>query len=474
MPDAERQSAPHLSRAMGLWDVVLLNVVAIVGLRWLLTAAKIGPQSIFLWVLALVVFFIPQGLVVAELTAHYPREGGLYVWTKEAFGPFHGFVSGWCYWVNNLIYYPSLLIFLAGNAVFVLGAGAVGLKANPLYTAVFSVAVLWLAIVLNMIGLRTGKWVQNLGAVGTWLPAAVLVVLGLIAGIRFGSSTDFSLSRMIPDFRGLDTISLWATMCFGFAGLELASVMSDEIRDPRRTIPRAIVISGIIITGIYILGTGSMLVVFKSGQVDIISGVVQSIGNVGDRLGMPWLLSVIAISITVGGVGGAGAWLAGSARVPFVVGLDRYLPTAMGRVHPRWGTPHIAILVQGILSTLFILMSVIGSSVKEAYLVLIDATLIVYFIPYLYLFISLPTLRFRRRRNVDPRSAMEVPGGRLGLWLTVSAGFGATLLSIILALVPPKGVTDVWMFEGKIVAETGLLILVGLAFYWRGRRPAAE
>ena len=160
--------------------------------------------------------------------------------------------------------------------------------------------------------------------------------------------------------------------------------------------------------------------------------------------------------------------------MPFVVGLDRYLPSAMGRVHPRWGTPHIAILVQGILSTLFILMSVIGSSVKEAYLVLIDATLIVYFIPYLYLFISLPTLRFGRRRNVDPRSAMEVPGGRLGLWLTVSAGFGATLLSIILALVPPKGVTDVWTFEGKIVGETALLVLVGLAFYWRGRRRAAE
>ncbi len=458
---------------MGLWDVVLLNVVAIVGLRWLLTAAQIGPQAILLWVLALVVFFIPQGWAVAELTAHYPQEGGLYVWTREAFGPFHGFVAGWCYWVNNLIYYPSLLIFLAGNAVFVLGAHAAGLKANPLYTATFSAAVLWLAIILNMVGLRTGKWVQNLGAIGTWLPATVLVVLGVVAGIRFGSSTHFTLPAMLPDLRTLGTISFWATMCFGFAGLELASVMGEEIRDPERTIPRAIVVSGIIITAIYILGTGAMLIVFKSGHVDIISGIVQSIGSVGGRLGMPWILKVVAISITIGGIGGAGAWLAGSARVPFVVGLDSFLPPAMGRVHPKWGTPYVAILVQGILSTVFILMSVVGSTVKVAYLVLLDATLIIYFIPYLYLFLSLPTLRRRRELESRSGSGLQVPGGRVGLWLTTAAGFGATLLSIVLALVPPKGVPNVWTFEGKIVGETAALVLVGLVFYWRGRRTAS-
>lgn len=473
MSDSNNPTPRNLSRAMGLWDVVLLNIVAIVGLRWLLTAAQIGPESILLWVLALVVFFIPQGLAVAELSAHYPQEGGLYIWTKKAFGPFHGFISGWCYWVNNLIYYPSLLIFLAGNAVFIFGADAMGIKANPYYTAIFSVAVLWLAIILNMIGLRTGKWVQNLGAIGNWLPATVLVILGIVAGIKFGSNTEFSFSRMIPNFGTLDTISFWATMCFGFAGLELASVMGDEIRDPQRTIPRAIVISGIIITGIYIFGTGSMLVVFKSDKIDIISGVVQSIGAVGEKLGMPWLLNVIAISITVGGIGGAGAWLAGTARIPFVVGLDNFLPPAMGRVHPKWGTPYIAILVQGILSTVFILMSVIGSTVEEAYIVLLDATLILYFIPYLYLFISLAVLRLNRERENHSGTGLTVPGGKPGLWLTVLAGFGATLLSILLSLVPPENVENIWTFEAKIIGGTLAFILVGLVFYWRGKRTAS-
>ncbi len=472
MPEPQTDSTKHLSKAMGLWDVILLNIVAIVGLRWLLTAAQIGPESIFLWVLALVVFFIPQGLTVAELSAHYPQEGGLYVWTKKAFGPFHGFVSGWCYWVNNLIYYPSLLLFLAGNAVFIFGAEAIGLKANPYYNAIFSVGILWLAIILNMIGLRTGKWVQNLGAIGNWLPATILVLLGIVAGIKFGSNTNFSFSNMIPNLGTVKTISFWATMCFGFAGLELASVMGDEIKDAQRTIPRAIVISGIIITGIYILGTGSMLVVFKADKVDIISGVVQSIGSIGDKLGMPWLLNVIALSITVGGIGGAGAWLAGTARVPFVVGLDRFLPESMGRVHPKWGTPYIAILVQGILSTVFILMSVIGSSVKEAYIVLLDATLIIYFIPYLYLFISVIILRKQREESPKPSFGLTIPGGKSGLWIVAIAGFGATLISIILSLVPPADIKNVWVFEGKIIGGTVAFILVGLAFYWHGKRSA--
>lgn len=473
MPDPKTNSTSHLSKAMGLWDVVLLNIVAIVGLRWLLTAAQIGPESIILWVLALVLFFIPQGLTVAELSAHYPQEGGLYVWTKKAFGPFHGFVSGWCYWVNNLIYYPSLLLFLAGNAVFIFGSEAIGLKANPYYNAIFSVGILWLAIILNMIGLRTGKWVQNLGAVGNWFPAAVLVILGVLAGIKFGSNTDFTFSNMIPKFSTLNTISFWATMCFGFAGLELASVMGDEIKDAQRTIPRAIVISGIIITGIYILGTGSMLVVFKTDQIDIISGVVQSIGSIGNKLGMPWLLNVIAISITVGGVGGAGAWLAGTARVPFVVGLDNFLPKAMGKVHPKWGTPYIAILVQGILSTVFILMSVIGSTVEEAYIVLLDATLIIYFIPYLYLFISIIILRKQRERSPEPSPGLITPGGNLGLWLAAISGFGATLVSIILSLLPPENVENVWVFEAKLIGGTVAFILVGLAFYWHGKRTSS-
>jgi amino acid transporter len=470
MSDRTQSTTSQLARAMGLWDVVLLNVVAIVGLRWLLTAAQIGPESIMLWFLALAIFFIPQGLAVSELSAHYPEEGGIYAWTKRAFGPSHGFVAGWCYWVNNLIYYPSLLIFLAGNAIFIAGSQSTGLAENKIYVALFSIGVLWLAMILNMVGLRTGKWVQNTGAIGNWLPAMVLIVLGVIAGFKFGSNTEFTFTNIFPDLGTFGTISFFATMCFGFAGLELASVMGEEIEDTQRTIPRAIVISGFIITAIYILGTGAMLVVLPSSEINIISGIVESIGAVGEQLGMPWLLNAAALSITIGGIGGAGAWLAGTARIPFVVGVDNYLPKSMGRVHPEWGTPHIAILVQGILSTVFILMSVIGSTVEEAYIVLLDATLILYFIPYLYLFIGLIVLRNKREKSNEPTPGMVIPGGKIGLYLVAFFGFSATALSIILSIMPPEHVENVLLFEMKVIGGTAMFLLVGLIFFLRGRR----
>jgi len=462
-----------LSRAMGLWDVVLLNVVAIVGLRWLLTAAQIGAQSVILWLLALAVFFIPQGFAVSELSAQYPEEGGIYSWTKRAFGPFHGFISGWCYWVNNLIYYPSLLIFLAGNAVFIAGSGGAETGGSSIYVAAFSIGVLWIAMILNMIGLRTGKWVQNLGALGNWLPATVLIILGIAAAFIFGSQTSFSISNLLPNLGSVDTISFWALMCFGFAGLELASVMGEEIEDTRRTIPRAIVISGVIITGIYILGTVAMLIIFPSSEVNVISGIVESIGEIGNRMGMPWLLNAMALSITIGGIGGAGAWLAGTARIPFVVGIDNFLPPVLSKVHPKWETPYIAILVQGILSTLFILMSVIGSTIEEAYLVLLDATLILYFIPYLYLFVSLVKLRMEREtQDVPAEESVMIPGKRFGLWGVALAGFFATGVSIVFSLIPSGDIANPLLYEIKVVGGSALFIIVGLLFYLYGKRQS--
>ena len=229
-------------------------------------------------------------------------------------------------------------------------------------------------------------------------------------------------------------------------------------------------ISGFIITAIYILGTGAMLVVLPSSDINIISGIVESIGAAGEQLGMPWLLNAAALSITIGGIGGAGAWLAGTARIPFVVGVDNYLPKSMGRVHPEWGTPHVAILVQGILSTVFILMSVIGSTVEEAYIVLLDATLILYFIPYLYLFIGLIILRNKREKSAEPTPGMVIPGGKVGLYLVAFFGFSATALSIILSIMPPESVENVLLFEMKVIGGTAMFLLVGLIFFLRGRR----
>jgi amino acid transporter len=468
---------------MGLRDVVLFHIVAIVGLRWLLTAANLGPASVGLWLAAVLLFFVPQGMAVLELSARMPEEGGIYVWTREAFGPLHGFICGWAYWVNNLIYYPSLIVFIAGNAVLALGSaqapvaglevvfGDFGQTSPWLFQVGLSLTVLWIAVGLNIVGLKSGRWVQNTGGVATWIAVGVLVALAAAALLTGRADNPLTGVSLIPDLSGAN-INLWSSLCFALAGLELASVMGGEVKEPSRTLPRSILMAAPMIAVIYIVGTLAVLTTSGSEEVDLIRGIVDAISETGALFGLP-LTRVAAVLILLTGLGGLGAWLAGAARIPFVVGLDRYLPAALGKVHPKWQTPYVALLVQGVGATVFLLFSVLGSTIEEAYLILVDTTIIVYFIPYVYLFLAVPVLR---RRASGAEQVFRIPWGGLGLWLVVIAGVGTTVVSIVLATLPgPEG--GRWFFLKVGGGAVGLMV-VGLVFYatavWRQARQGAN
>jgi len=450
-----------------------MNVVAITGIRWLASASRYGAASLTLWILAFLGFFVPQGLAVCELSTRYPEEGGIYIWTKKAFGDFHGFVCGWCYWINNLLYFPSLLIFTVNNAAYIGGLGSAPLGENKYFVTTVSLIFFWFVILLNIRGLKSGKWLQNLGAVGTWVPALVLIVMGASAYYMFGSANPITLKGLRPEFSE-STLTFWAQMCFGFAGLELASILGGEIRNPRRNIPRGVLFGGILVAVIYISGTLSIYVALPSREINIVSGVMQAIAEVTSRVGVGWILSVMAFLLMVSGLGGTSAWVAGSARIPFVAGLDRYLPEAFGRIHPKYGSPYVAILVQGIISSAIILTGYFSANVSESYLLLVNITLIVYFLPYLYLFAAAITLRFREglRPGIIP-----IPGGKIGTWIIAALGFAATLISIVLALIPPSSeVEDIFVFEVEVIGGCLLCFLSGAYLYARARRlrPAGQ
>src|SRR6266849_5965466 len=247
----------RLPRVMTLRDVVLFNITAIVGLRWLTTAGRIGPASLALWIVAMVIFFLPSAVAVRELTDIDPGEGGIYRLATRAFGPTHGFIAGWGYWVNNLVYYPSLLLTSAAIFAYVGGPGFVHLAENKWFIAAFSLGNLWIALGLNLVGLRVGKWVQNLGAYGTWLPAAIFIALAAWSLAAHGSATTFSAAAVRPATLDLPLLSLFATMTFAFAGLELAPTLGGEILDSAATLRRGVVVSGCAIVAIYLLGTAA-------------------------------------------------------------------------------------------------------------------------------------------------------------------------------------------------------------------------
>ena len=456
----------ELRRELGLLDLVFLNVVAITGIRWLASASRYGSASLTLWLLAFLAFFVPQGLAVTELSTRYPEEGGIYVWTKKAFGDFHGFVCGWCYWINNLIYFPGLLAFTVGNAVYIGGTDIVQLGENKFFVTTLSLLFFWFVILINVRGLQAGKWLQNIGAVGTWVPALVLILMGASAYYMFGSANPITAKGLIPE-GSFSTLNYWSQMCFAFAGLELASIMGGEIRNPRRNIPRGILYGGILVALIYVSGSLSIYIALPGKDISIVSGVMQAIAEVTSRVGVVWVLSVLAFLLMMSGLGGTSAWVAGSARIPFVAGLDRYLPQAFGKIHPKYGSPYVAILAQGVISSLFIATGYFGGSVEEAYLLLVSVTLIVYFIPYLYLFAAAIVLRIREGLRPE---IIAIPGGNGGTLFTCALGFLTSFTAIAVALVPPQEAADALIYEAKVIGGCLLCFASGAYLYLRARR----
>ncbi len=458
--------APHLKRALGVWDLTWLAVVAVANLNVLPVVAASGPTTLWLWLLALLFFFLPQGIGVIELSHRLPSEGGLYLWTKESFGDLHGFLCGWCYWTTNMFFIPTLLFYLVGVITYTGGPAASRMTENPIFFAVVTIGMLWLIALANIRGLGVGKWVNNAGGFGTLIAAIILIVLGIVTVARFGFMIPLSAFQL----RHLDwsTISAFGVVCFGLVGLELGPVMGDEIRDPKRSVPRSVAFAGVLCGVQYVGATLAVLLAVPQKDVKVLQGVVQGVDKMAGRLGVEWILLPVAILMAVSILGAVSAWLSGSARILFVSGLDRYLPKPFAKVHPKFGTPHIALIGIAALSSLLILMSFAGkTTVKEAYVTLLDLAVVLQMISYLYLYASLARVAFDRQ---------AAPGffkpGRVRF--AAVSGLITTALGMIVAFVPSHAVDSVWRFEVKMVVTCALFLALaaGLFLFYSRRRPA--
>jgi glutamate:GABA antiporter len=453
---------------MGFWDVLLFNIATVLGPRWIAAAAHNGTSSISLWVLAALFFFVPSALVINELSSRFPEEGGLYIWAKEAFGDFHGFVAGWTYWIYTVFYFPGLLLASAAMSAYIIGEGGATLEHNRQFLLLVSLGLLVVAVVLNIIGLNIGKWLQNAGGVSTYVPLLMLVAIAAALWNRHGSITLITWSSMKPVWNW-DTVNFWSQIAFAFTGLELVSAMSAEVRDPQRTLPRAVMASGVLIAAMYIAGTLAVLSLVPPPDVSPTSGVFHAITVGSMVLKLSFLGILAAMLVTVGNAGGVGSTVAGIARVPFVVGIDRYLPEAFGKIHSRWKTPYVSILVQATVSGAILLVSQVNETTRGAYQFLVDAAIILYFIPFLYMFAGAIKL-FGRRDRTENKDAVLIPGGKLGVWMISSVGFLVVLIGIIVSLVPPGDSSDKLGFELKLVGGTAAALALGLSLYWRGAR----
>ena len=455
----------HPKRVLGFRDLVMFYVVTTLSLRWIPVAASVGPSSIVIWIFGLLTIFVPLALCVMELSSRYPQEGGLYLWTKRAFGDFPAFLTGWIYWTSNLPYFPAVLYFAASNALYVGGTRWSALQRSPLYFIAFSFFGVGLALALNVVGLNVGKWLNNIGSQGTWIPIALLCTVAVVAWMRFGSVTSFNATNMKPSL-SLGMLGVWATLLYAFSGAESASFMGDEIKDARRTVPRALITAGVIITAGYILGTVAVLVALPQSNVNSMEGIMQAITSAAARVGWNGIGPAVALLISLANLGGVGAYLAALARIPFVAGIDRFLPPAFGRVHPKWGTPAVALVTQAVCCMVFILLGQAGSTVHGAYQVLVTMTIITNFVPYLFMFAAM----IRLQREPIEEGVIRVPGGKpvaIGLALV---GLVTTCAVIVASVVPDPNEPNKLLAVVKVVVFSIVLVGGGVLLYIVGSR----
>lgn len=340
---------------------------------------------------------------------------------------------------------------------------------NATFYIVFALLTLSAATLLNIVGLDVGKWLHNVGALAMWIPVGIVIAMGFIAWHRFGSATSFTVHSMTPSTH-LNDIIFWSVLTFAFGGCETASFMGEEIKNARRTIPFSLLFSGITVTICYILGTVCVLLALPSTQVNSLQGLVQAVSATANRVGYPGVLPLAAFLIALSNIGAAGAYLAAVARLPFVAGLDRFLPRAFGALHPRWKTPWVALLTQFLLGVVFIFLGQAGTSVKGAYDVLVSMGVITYFIPYLFLFAAMIKLQ----GEPAAPAVIRVPGGTGMAKLIAALGLCTTALTIILSLIPQPDEPNKPLAVFKVVGGCGALLLIGAWIYIAGRRRARQ
>ena len=458
--------APDLRRVLGRWDLVLLFVVAVFNLNVVPSIAANGGVTIWLWIISLLLFFWPQGIAVIELAHRYPGEGGVYLWAKEVFGDFHGFLSGWCYWTNNMMYVPTVMLYFVGVSVFVLGSGHQSLGDNKVFALSASLILLALLVVLNVVGLGVGKWINNLGAIGTCVAAAVLIGLGAMVWLRFGANvtgSDFSIPAN-PRF----VLNSFGVICFGLVGLELASIMGDEIENPGRILPGAVAWGGVLSGLLYIGATLTLLVAVGKQDISVLQGIVQAVSHMAERVGATWIVAPFAflLSVSIAGIGSA--WLAGSARIPFVAGLDSYMPAWLGRVHPRYRTPYAALIVHAAVSMILVIVNLTGAGVQETFQKLLSLAVVLQLVPFLYMFGALLKI-------AADDAFVKGRYGRPTLFFAGASGLVTTFAGIALAFFPAQQITSLWSYEVWMVG--GTLLFIGMAaffFFLYGRRKSSR
>jgi amino acid transporter len=459
-----------IAKTLGFGDLFFYAASMTLSIRWISVAAAAGPASLWIWLLAVAVFSGPLIVATAELTTRFAGEGGVYVWTEEAFGQFWGFLCGWLYWTSNLPFFSGVLVFMLNLLALAIGPPGKVLIATPWLFTLAAVALAIAVGALHYLGLGTGKWLSNVGGTSNLVLAALLALAGGLVVARQGSATDFVHARYAAPLDANGAI-LWATMVFGVGGSEALAFLRNDVRGGMRTILAVLAAVALLQIAFFVTGTAAMLAILSPLAATRLSGLPDALILGLTTLGLGALAPLALVGGFLCSLGSYSAWFGVAARLPFAAGIDHVLPAAFGRRDPRSGAPVVAIAVQTVVVVLIVVLSQAGDTLKGAYDFLVAMSVLSYTLPFLFLFAVFLAVQVRAPRSgAAPADAWRTPGGRSVALAVGAVGMAATLAAVLCTLVPSPEAKNQLLEAAKLVFASVVLIVSGVAAYALAKR----
>lgn len=441
-------------KVLSLFSLIMINIIAVDSLRSLPISATYGMSIFFLYGLMAIFFFIPCALVVAELATAWPNTGGIYVWVREAFGRRWGFFVIFMQWIYNVVWFPTIMAFIASTCLYYVDPA---LSENPYIICAIVLTLFWVTTLINCFGMRASKILSTLGAlVGTLLPMLLITVLGaiwLLQGHPIASS--FTNTPLVPDLTQFGSYAFLVAILFGLVGLEMSAAHAEEVKNPKRDYPFALLISVVLILATLICGSVAIAIVVPTSKLSIVTGLIQAYNTFFQQFHLTWMTPVIAACIVLGSLSGVGAWIIGPVKGVFAAANDGCLPAYFSETN-KHDVPQNILMLQGGIFTLLSFLFLILPTVSSTYWILSDMTAQLALFVYVGLFASALRLRYKRP---EAKRAYSVPLGKAGLWFVCMLAILCCVAVMVLGFFPPTQIN----IGSKAVYET---ILIGgmLAF----------
>lgn len=446
----------HSKKVLSVFSLVMINVIAVDSLRTLPISAKLGLSLVTYYIVAAFVFFIPVALVAAELATSYPNTGGIYIWVREAFGKRAGFITIWLQWIYNVVWYPTALSFIAATLAYLI---APDLAHNKFFILGAALILYWLFTLINCFGMKLSSLVSVIGAsVGTVLPMFVIILLAVVWMIQGRPTAVNYPNSWLPDFSAFGNLSLFSAVLFGLIGMEMSAVHAEEVKNPQRDYPRALLYSTFLIISTLSLGSLAIVIVVPNDSLSVVSGLIDAYAIFFNSYGMPWMTSVIAVLIILGGLSGVSAWIIGPTKGLLVSARDGSLPTQFAQVN-KYGAPVTILITQAIIFTFLSSIFILLDSINAAYWILSDLSAQMALLVYIIMFAAAIKLRYSRP---DHPRGYTIPGGNIVMWIVAGTGILCCVAALLIGFVPPSQIPigNVYLFESFLIGGLILFVII--------------